>query len=716
MVAERIALPNTPPHRLPTGPLARLALVLLSLIVLVSASTASAIETRALLIGVSRYQALPGLPGAANDVGYIRAILESRLGFDPAHIEELRDEGATREGILAALDRLADETPEGALVYLHYSGHGSQVPDLDGDEGDDGLDESLVPHDGRTPGVRDVSDDELAERLGRLSGTVIVVLDSCHSGTATRASQAAVRTRVVPPDRRRDLYATKGPRTRAVVTVDRSNHVLFTAAHSTESALDAPVDGRPHGLFSHALGRALGELGGTASPKHLLERAGEEHARVQSQLQIQAMPTPQLEATAERLDAPLLAGAPQPTQTPSARPSAAADPARLPWSHAEPREDGVALLDALALGGQVGSMWGLYPDGERDFPVTGLLATVRVEKTEGGLALAGYVSGRPIEGPARAIRLTAPPAPIEAEIAWRGGTTKLRAEVGRLLRSSGIRAVIRDEPAFPVLTVVVEGDRARLLGVDGETLVDQVASPTSERVANALRRRLERRANAVALMALDNPASRMRLSMKVVGAPPPPTSTSAPVNSSSDGMRAIVLVADTAPPPIRIKRPGEARTPANSLQLEIRTDRDCHLTIANLDIEGRIHLLFPNPLSEQRGFLPAGLIRGGATNRIPDALASGNRAGFFLDYGPPAGRDTFVAHCAEALALAEMLRARLRDPGPSASGTGPSRGSEGSPADLPMRSFIVVGDEANRPGAQSFGDWTTARTSIEVQE
>ena len=98
---------------------------------------------RALLIGINRYQALPSLNGSLNDIETMRQVLTTRWGFQPQRITMLTDQAATRAGMLAAFDKLAKETGPDDVVYVHYSGHGSQVEDFSGDETDDHLDETL---------------------------------------------------------------------------------------------------------------------------------------------------------------------------------------------------------------------------------------------------------------------------------------------------------------------------------------------------------------------------------------------------------------------------------------------------------------------------------------------------------------------------------------------------------------------------------------------
>lgn len=88
---------------------------------------------------------------------------------------------ATRSAVLKALRSAAKTLVKGDYFLLTYSGHGGQMPDTSGDEPDK-KDETWCLYDGQ------LIDDELyAELAGFASGVRVLVLsDSCHSGTVTR--------------------------------------------------------------------------------------------------------------------------------------------------------------------------------------------------------------------------------------------------------------------------------------------------------------------------------------------------------------------------------------------------------------------------------------------------------------------------------------------------------------------------------------------------
>ena len=102
---------------------------------------------RALLIGINRYL-IPGadLRGCVNDVKNIRAALLRYFDFRSSDIKMLTDLRATKKAMQSGIKALVSSGSKGDVLYLHYSGHGSNVPDKNGDEADH-RDEILCPSD-----------------------------------------------------------------------------------------------------------------------------------------------------------------------------------------------------------------------------------------------------------------------------------------------------------------------------------------------------------------------------------------------------------------------------------------------------------------------------------------------------------------------------------------------------------------------------------------
>ena len=682
------------------------ALALLLAQIALAQLAAAAGTSRALLIGINQYKAVPSLQGSVNDVETIRQVLATRWGFPPANIELLVGEAATRDGMLQAFNRLVAAAGPDDTVYIHYSGHGSQVQDLNGDEAD-GLDETLVPQDGRSGNIPDIVDDELDSIFSKLHArSTVIVFDSCHSGTATRA--VGFRTRSLPQDTRIDLYrsGTVATTSRAIVPLaQQSRFVLMTGAADNQEALDGPIDGRYHGFFSYALSRSFTAAPMGASPRDIFAGVAHEFGRIQATFGRSSMPEPQLEAPPQSIDAPLFA----PTQSGAA----AAQTARLSWLTATPSGPGAArLANGLLLGATAGSTWAIYGPNETQFLPGRALAVATVTATSGSDANATLDRDITVPPSSRAIALL--PAPANGRIALRWlddpGAARARIEGELSQKIPGVEWVGPDQPAR--FLVGMQGHDVRLMTADGLAVVARFAVGDDRAVADVARI-VSRTTPAAELLALDNPGSRLRVTARVAADERPMS-------------RDIRLVADTSSMRLVSRRPGEPRGPQNSLQLAVSVSEDAFLTIVDVDTEGRVNLLFPNPY-QRPGFHADGAVRGGVEVLIPDSLQSGNGAGFYWDYGPPPGSDTLRVFATTDLDTSRMIRNRIVElqQAPPPDGTV----SRAIPADFtPLRSdlsraasrgiSVVAGDEgyssAQPSGAPA--DWAATSVSVFVEE
>jgi len=604
---------------------------------------------RALLIGINKYQSVPKLQGSINDIETMRQILLTRWGFQERYIAVLKDEAATRAGILAALEQLVKETGPQDSVYFHYSGHGSQVEDLNGDEKDDGLDETIVPQDGRSGDVRDITDDELDALFARLRAkNAFIVLDSCHSGTATRSLD--IRTRSIPQDNRIDIYRKAeqaSVKTRAVVPVVTSRYVVMTGAASHQEALDGPVDGRYHGFFTFALARSLSTSGAEATPREIFSGVERELKRIQTHFGRSSMPEPQLEAPPDLLEKTLFG-----SRSGGAGVASTSQNARLPWLEVQPGIGGqVTLVNGMLLGAGPGSMWTLYPPGEVNFQPGRALAVATVTQTSGKDSLAKLQKAEStIPKGARAVALLPAASGEKIPIRILDVPEGRRKHIEEVLRRNirEIELVGQDQTAR--FLVDVKGTELRLLAADGLEVVASFSTDDDQWGAG-LALVVSRSANASELLTLDNPSSQLKVNVRVANAA---------AQKPSVGTRGIAVVAgNTKAAQYRIRRPKEARSEKNSLQLEVSVSADSYLTIVDVDSEGGVNLLFPNNYQE-RSFMTDGFVRAGETVLIPDSLKAGNRAGFYWDYTPPKGTDTVRVFTSTDLQTAQMLRQRVQ--------------------------------------------------------
>ncbi len=226
----------------------------------------------ALCIGINNY---PGtgsdLAGCVNDANDWAKELRRR-GFA---VKQMFDRQATGKAMRAAIGATVASARAGDLVVVQYSGHGSFVPDDDGDE-PDGTDECLCPYDVDANGP--LTDDELFDLYSarRQGVRVFMISDSCHSGTVARFAPITTpptttgrrapqrKVRFLPPGA--FLSARKAARLGARRAIRSSSPpgryaaLLMSGCQDTEYSYDAYFRGRPNGAFTFVALRALSRL------------------------------------------------------------------------------------------------------------------------------------------------------------------------------------------------------------------------------------------------------------------------------------------------------------------------------------------------------------------------------------------------------------------------------------------------------------------------
>jgi hypothetical protein len=250
----------------------------------------------ALLIGINQYPNFAPrgqLSGCVNDVEVMRQALVNSFNFPESHVAVLTDRQATREGILTAMRELVQRVGEDDVVVVHYSGHGSQMTDLEGDE-PDGLDETIVPYDsGRDPHPnRDIKDDEIylwLKALTAKTSSVTLVFDCCHSGTITRDDFGGA-VRWVEPDKRPASQLPPSPIAHAVrgdLPGRRDagdgggwlplgeRYVLLSGCSRDEKSFEVEeTEGVRHGAMTFFLAQELHKAGPGTTYRDLFEAMG----------------------------------------------------------------------------------------------------------------------------------------------------------------------------------------------------------------------------------------------------------------------------------------------------------------------------------------------------------------------------------------------------------------------------------------------------------
>ena len=157
----------------------------------------SAQARRALVIGLGEQKdANWAKINGDKDVPYVLRMLKD-AGY--TEIQTLVNKQATKANIVSRLKTLAVESKKGDVVYIHFSGHGQLVTDVNGDE-EDGWDEAWIPYDAykkyckEDKGEKHLVDDEINVLLTAIKnkigeqGKLLVVVDACHSGDSSRGN------------------------------------------------------------------------------------------------------------------------------------------------------------------------------------------------------------------------------------------------------------------------------------------------------------------------------------------------------------------------------------------------------------------------------------------------------------------------------------------------------------------------------------------------
>lgn len=167
------------------------------------------------------------------------------------------------------MEWLVNGAKSGDFLVFHFSGHGSQIRDRDGDELEDHLDELICPYDMDWDGAF-ITDDELNDILKNVpEGTLLeVFLDCCHSGTGLKemglapppelAAEHPILNRYLPPPAdiflrfsgEEDDIESKGYM-KGFKERGKKHHILWAGCMANQTSADAYINGRYHGAFTY---------------------------------------------------------------------------------------------------------------------------------------------------------------------------------------------------------------------------------------------------------------------------------------------------------------------------------------------------------------------------------------------------------------------------------------------------------------------------------
>lgn len=252
-------------------------------------------EKKALVIAVGDYptEGYWGKISSDKDVPLILNALHHH-GFVDENILIIQDSVATKAGIISAIQKITRDAEKGDILVVHYSGHGQQMWDKDGDELD-GKDESIVPYNApmkfiknEYEGENHLRDDELEILFGDLraklgsEGSLTVIFDACHSGTATRGGGMAPSRGTTefmgPSDWPGKPGKDKGtmnmkPKTRGAGETDLAPMVLFSGASASQLNYETyDEDGNTVGSLSYTISKVLLNANKTSTYREIFDQ------------------------------------------------------------------------------------------------------------------------------------------------------------------------------------------------------------------------------------------------------------------------------------------------------------------------------------------------------------------------------------------------------------------------------------------------------------
>lgn len=199
----------------------------------------------ALCVGNNYPRTPNALQGCVNDADDWAELLESQ-GY---YVTTMYEGG--RERVLNELTMMTSRLKWGSRLVFTYSGHGTWVPDRDGDE-TDGRDEALYMADNNL-----ILDDDLQAVFNKLpigSGSLILS-DSCFSGTISRfASSASGTPKFISPATFTNMTVdqVRSIEARTTSTPPRATASLISGCSENEYSYDAWFGSRPNGAFTRA--------------------------------------------------------------------------------------------------------------------------------------------------------------------------------------------------------------------------------------------------------------------------------------------------------------------------------------------------------------------------------------------------------------------------------------------------------------------------------
>jgi len=647
-------------------------LITIILLVSVAEGLTQTPRKHALLIGVSEYSR--GIDedqewwnlNSTSDIVATRQILLRKFNFKPAEIRTLlTKQQTTRQSILNAFSILLAQIKTGDIVYLHYSGHGSQVLDDNGDELD-GLDETIVPSDYKTrqDGSRNIRDDEIGKFLVELKtknpANVTFVFDSCFSGTITRGGRQLVRG---------ESYRGKTPKVNPAAGADDAsgilherslfdNFVIISATRSDQTAKETDNDSTGKmGALTYALIKAFHDSTSQTTYQDIFERV---QTLVSQRVEAQ---NPQIEGES---DAVLLKGT--------------ANRAEPYISVSHDRKNNVILQAGSLQGMTKGSKFAIFPSGTKSPKDGKKLADAEIVELDATNSI---------------LKLSTPLAASILQTARAFETERKYGETLLKVKSSNAR-ILTELQKFTLVEITPKNDwDVQILEDDSKFILERsdgarlLELENSEDVVRHIRLSLEREVRFRTLRSLENSSADLRIDIRVV-----------PVEVEKNESGAVTKV--TADREFRRNENSKFQLTENDfVTIEIRNTgrQDAWITILSLKSDGRIGPIFPHPRVSK---FDNKIVADGQWKRLPMP--------FVYRITPPFGSEIYkVIATVEPTDLSPLLDINLASVSDER-----LRNTTQTPLGRILRSAALI--QRSELGGAAPPNWATAEFSFEVKK
>ncbi|MEO5334373.1 MAG: caspase family protein [Magnetococcus sp. YQC-5] len=225
-----------------------------------------------LVVGIDEYTSTKGLEsldGATNDAKDINNALKTAGAKD---VKLLLDKEANRNNIMKSWDELLTKSQAGDTIIFSYAGHGGREEEHVKGSEPSGKDSVFLLGGFQWEGAgtfERILDDEVSAMLKKAldkNRSVIMIADSCHSGTMTRGGKPMVKhkTRFARyPEIKDDRLPPIDPKAHQYMLEEQPNLFYIGAVRDDEQAPEMEIDGQTRGALSWAFAKALRGAGDT---------------------------------------------------------------------------------------------------------------------------------------------------------------------------------------------------------------------------------------------------------------------------------------------------------------------------------------------------------------------------------------------------------------------------------------------------------------------